>query len=75
MKVVFIVRSSLFNARGGDTLQVTEIARNLEMLGIDVEIKPTTSKIAYNQFDLLHFFKLHVLLIYFATSIEHRYHF
>ena len=58
MKVAFITRSTLLTARGGDTTQVLETARHLEMLHISVDIKPAFEKIDYQQYDLLHFFNI-----------------
>jgi glycosyltransferase involved in cell wall biosynthesis len=56
--VVFIVRSTLFIVKGGDTIQVTETAKNLHKLGIEVDIKLTHETIDYESYDLLHFFNI-----------------
>jgi glycosyltransferase involved in cell wall biosynthesis len=58
MKVVFIARATLYTARGGDTLQVTETARYLQRMGIDVDIRLTHEPIDYTKYDLLHFFNI-----------------
>jgi glycosyltransferase involved in cell wall biosynthesis len=58
ISVVMIVRSTLFSVPGGDTVQVTETARHLVMLGVDVEIRHTNDLINYNKYDLLHFFNI-----------------
>jgi glycosyltransferase involved in cell wall biosynthesis len=58
MRVLFIVRSSLFKVRGGDTVQIQETARHLESLGVKVDISLTTETIDYSPYDLLHFFNL-----------------
>jgi len=58
MKVVFITRATLYTARGGDTLQVTQTARHLRRLGIEVDIKLTHEPIDYAKYDLLHFFNI-----------------
>ena len=58
MKVVFIARATLYTARGGDTLQVTETARHLRQLNIEVDIKLTHEPIDYTKYDLLHFFNI-----------------
>jgi glycosyltransferase involved in cell wall biosynthesis len=58
MKVAFIARATLYSARGGDTLQVTETARHLSQLGIEVDIKLTHEPIDYSKYDLLHFFNI-----------------
>lgn len=58
MKVAFITRSTLFNIKGGDTIQMVETARHLEMLNISIDIKLTHEKIDYKKYDLLHFFNI-----------------
>ena len=58
MKVVFIVRSTLFSAIGGDTFQVQQTAKHLELTGVAVDIKLTHETIDYHQYDLLHFFNI-----------------
>src|SRR4249920_235049 len=58
MKLLFIVRSTLFTARGGDTIQVEETARELRKTGVEVDIKRTNEKINYEGYDLLHFFNI-----------------
>ena len=58
MKLLFIVRSTLFTAKGGDTIQVEETARELRKLGVDVDIKRTKEKINYDSYNLLHFFNI-----------------
>ena len=58
MKVAFIARSSLHSVRGGDTVQITNTAKHLQQLNVDVDIKLTHEKINYDQYDLLHFFNL-----------------
>jgi glycosyltransferase involved in cell wall biosynthesis len=58
MKVAFITRSTLFAVPGGDTVQVTQTARQLNELGLMVEIKLANEQIDYNSFDLLHFFNI-----------------
>lgn len=58
MKVLFIVRSTLFNVRGGDTVQVMETAKALEHLGVEVNICKTNAKIDYKPYDFLHFFNI-----------------
>ena len=37
MKVLFIVRSTLFTAKGGDTIQVEETASELRKTGVEVD--------------------------------------
>src|SRR5689334_7448279 len=58
LKVLFIVRSTLFIVRGGDTTQVEETARHLQRLGVQVDIKKANEKIKYDSYDLLHFFNI-----------------
>jgi len=58
MKIAFIVRATLFNVQGGDTIQVLNTAEYLRKKGVDVDIKLTTDLIAYNSYDLLHFFNI-----------------
>jgi glycosyltransferase involved in cell wall biosynthesis len=58
MKVAMISRSTLFTVKGGDTFQITNTARHLTRLGIDVDIVLTHQPIDYTQYDLLHFFNI-----------------
>ena len=58
MKIVFIVRSTLFTSPGGDTLQVTQTAAHLVRLGVFADIKLTSERIEYERYDLLHFFNI-----------------
>jgi glycosyltransferase involved in cell wall biosynthesis len=58
MRVVFIVRSTLFTVPGGDTVQVQETARELHNEGVEADIKGASEKIDYEMYDLLHFFNI-----------------
>jgi glycosyltransferase involved in cell wall biosynthesis len=58
MKIAFITRSTLYTVKGGDTFQLVNTARQLKLLGIDVDIKLTDQPIQYQQYDLLHFFNI-----------------
>jgi glycosyltransferase involved in cell wall biosynthesis len=58
MKVAFISRSSLFTAKGGDTIQMQKTAGHLRNCNVDVDIRLTDEKINYQEYDLLHFFNL-----------------
>lgn len=58
IKVVMIVRTTIYTVRGGDTIQVLQTAANLARYNISVEIKLTNEKIIYEQYDLLHFFNI-----------------
>lgn len=58
MKILFIVRSTLFTVKGGDTIQVQETAANLCHAGVAVDIRKASDKIDYTTYDLLHFFNI-----------------
>lgn len=58
LKVIMISRSSLYTVPGGDTVQVTETAKALRTLGLEVTIKLADEFIDYNKFDLIHFFNI-----------------
>jgi len=58
MKIVFIVRATIFTVKGGDTVQVLNTAKYLERIGVEVDIRLTTDKITYEDYDLLHFFNI-----------------
>jgi glycosyltransferase involved in cell wall biosynthesis len=58
MRVAFITRSTLYSVPGGDTVQVTETARNLGEIGVSAEVKLSDEAIDYGDYDLLHFFNL-----------------
>lgn len=58
IKVLFIVRSTLYTVKGGDTVQVTETAAQLRKMGVAVDVRLACEKIDYRCYDLLHFFNL-----------------
>lgn len=58
IKVAMIARSTLYTAKGGDTVQALETARSLIAHGISVDVKLTDEDIDYNNYDLLHFFNI-----------------
>jgi glycosyltransferase involved in cell wall biosynthesis len=58
MKVVFIGRSTLYTSPGGDTVQMLATAKYLTRLNVDVDIKLTHENIAYEHYDLMHFFNI-----------------
>lgn len=58
MKVALISRSTLYRVPGGDTVQITSMAKYLEALGIAASIRLTHEQIDYDEYDLLHFFNL-----------------
>ena len=58
MKVAFITRSTLYTVPGGDTVQAVQTARQLATMGIETEIRLSNEDIAYEAYDLLHFFNI-----------------
>jgi len=58
MKVVLIARSTLNKVYGGDTVQVIKTADYLKQAGIEVDIRLSSERIAYKEYDLLHFFNI-----------------
>lgn len=58
MRIALITRSTLFTARGGDTIQLLETNNHLNKSGIHSEIILARQKPDYNQYDLLHFFNI-----------------
>lgn len=58
MKVALIARSTFYAVPGGDTVQAMQTARELIRLGVDTEVKLANEPIAYDRYDLLHFFNI-----------------
>jgi glycosyltransferase involved in cell wall biosynthesis len=58
MKVLFIVRSTLFTNKGGDTVQVQQTATWLKNFGVDTTIRLSNESIEYRPYDLIHFFNI-----------------
>ncbi len=58
MKVALITRSTLYSAPGGDSIQVMETARQLNINGVSADIKLAFEIIDYSKYDLLHFFNI-----------------
>ncbi len=58
MKVLFIVRSTLYSNKGGDTIQILQTARCLQESGVEVRVVSTLEKIDDTEYDLLHFFNI-----------------
>jgi glycosyltransferase involved in cell wall biosynthesis len=59
LHVLFISRSSLFNVKGGDTIQIQNTAIELEKLGVKVDIKLSNDLfIDYKKYILIHFFNI-----------------
>ncbi len=58
MKIIFITRSTLYSVKGGDSMQITEMANHLNQLGVDTDVRLTNEKIDYEKYDLLHFFNI-----------------
>jgi glycosyltransferase involved in cell wall biosynthesis len=56
--VLFISRATLFQDRGGDTIQVLETAKHLKNLGLKVDIKLANEQIDYAPYTLIHFFNI-----------------
>jgi len=57
MKVLMIGRSGLFDAPGGDRIQIENTATELKKLGIKVDIK-TGLNLAFENYDIIHVFQL-----------------
>jgi glycosyltransferase involved in cell wall biosynthesis len=58
MKVALITRSTLYTVPGGDTVQVTNVSKYLNTIGINSSIHLTDESINYDEYDLLHFFNV-----------------
>lgn len=58
MKVLFIARADLFIYPGGDTIQMVNTAKSLRKLGVEVDIKLSSERVAYEHYDLAHFFNI-----------------
>jgi glycosyltransferase involved in cell wall biosynthesis len=51
-------RATLFSSPGGDTVQMEATCEYLKKLGVEVDIKLSTDKISYDDYDLIHFFNI-----------------
>lgn len=74
MKVLFIVRSTLFTNKGGDTIQVQKTAEYLRKEGIDITIRLTNETIDYRPYQLLHLFNITRpadILVHIRKSAKH----
>ncbi len=58
IKVAMIVRSTFYTSKVGDTIQLLQTEVHLASCHVQADIKLTNEKIAYNQYDLLHFFNI-----------------
>jgi len=58
MKILLVSRATLFSNPGGDTIQITQTAQHLKNIGVDVDIKLTSEKIEYGDYDIIHFFNI-----------------
>src|SRR5882672_2130027 len=58
MRIAFIIRSTLCDVPGGDTIQVLHTAKHLQESGVGVTIYLTNASIDYSRYDLLHFFNI-----------------
>lgn len=58
IRVLMIVRSTFYTDKGGDSVQVLQTAAGLRKKGVFADIKLTGEQLAYDQYDLLHFFNI-----------------
>jgi len=58
MNVLFIARSTLYSAPGGDTIQIQSTAKYLCRLGFHIDIVLANQSVDYSTYDLLHFFNI-----------------
>ena len=58
IKVLFIVRATLYTSPGGDTTQILKTAENLRKLGVEVDIELTTTTVDVSIYDIVHFFNI-----------------
>jgi len=58
LKIAFVVRSTIDQVKGGDSLQLYNTASELRKLGVEVVIKKAHEPIDYREFDLLHLFNV-----------------
>ncbi|WP_247237230.1 glycosyltransferase family 4 protein [Telluribacter sp. SYSU D00476] len=58
MRILMIARSTLFSSPGGDTTQIEMTAKYLRELGVTVDIKLSNDSLAYDSYDILHFFNI-----------------
>jgi len=55
MKIAFITRSTLYDVPGGDTVQVTQLAKHLKKQGAVADIFLTNHRVDYAGYDLFYF--------------------
>jgi glycosyltransferase involved in cell wall biosynthesis len=58
MKIALISRSTLYSDKGGDTVQIVQLATQLRKLNIGADIFLAGDKPDYSAYDLLHFFNI-----------------
>lgn len=58
MRIALIGRSTLYTIPGGDTVQITETARQLNQMGVNARVCLSNSPINEQETDLLHFFNI-----------------
>lgn len=59
MKILYISRSTLYQVKGGDTIQIIKTAEEVRKLGVSVDIRLSNDEtIQYGQYDLIHFFNI-----------------
>lgn len=75
MKVALIARTTLYDAPGGDTIQILQTAKHLQLSGVEARVCLTHEEIDYSGYDLFHFFNITrpADLIYHASRINKPY--
>ena len=58
MKIALIARSTLYDVPGGDTVQIIQTARHLQLAGAEATVCLTHEAIRYAEYDLFHFFNI-----------------
>lgn len=58
MRIALIGRSTLYTIPGGDTVQISETARQLNQMGVNARVCLSYSQINEQETDLLHFFNI-----------------
>ena len=58
MRILMIGRATLYSVPGGDTVQIVQTARELNHIGVSVDVILTHQKVKYVKYDLVHFFNI-----------------
>jgi glycosyltransferase involved in cell wall biosynthesis len=58
MKIAFITRSTLLSVPGGDTVQVTQTAKQLRNIGFSVDLFRAGERVDETAYDIFHFFNI-----------------